>query len=146
MNGDVYESPVLTFFFFKKAVFNSESFLPGGKNSPEVQPLISNVSFRWMEACCSPTSESSLASRAVKEHFCTSLTLLSLITNSSLLRYVHVSCIIIRLHLQTRTGLRRGLWSTTPRTNNQANSKEPHKYSNWKCIFFFLFLGLFPSI
>lgn len=140
-------------------MLNLSFFFCQALNSPEVQHHISRKNVRGMEtrrsSAQSWTTESSLTSSAVKELFFKSLRQFTLITNSSLLRYV--SCIIIRLHVQTGTGLRRGLWSMTPNGEEAALSvfpyKQPDKFKKKKTpqdlkleMSFFLFRTLFPSI
>lgn len=116
------------FFFFIKPSSGSKIHLTRDL------PSVMRTSVRWKPAAPRPLwpavqAESTSAS---------SLALFSLIMNSSLLRYVRVSCIIIRLHLWTRTGLGPLLWSL--QTGRGGNSKEPHKTSNLKCLFFSLLI------
>lgn len=96
-------------------------------------PSVMRTSVRWKPAAPRPLWPAAQA----ESTSASSLALFSLIMNRSLLRYVRVSCIIIRLLLWTRTGLGPLLWSLQ---TGRGGGKLKGTPQDLKLEFFFLLI------
>lgn len=124
--------PPALFFFFIKPSSGSKIHLTRDL------PSVMRTSVRWKPAAPRPLWPAAQA----ESTSASSLALFSLIMNSSLLRYVRVSCIIIRLHLWTRTGLGPLLWSLQTGRGGKKLKGTPQDLKLEMSIFFLLIPGV----